>query len=115
MDNEDLSVPSSNPSPIGHATVQHIDNPDLIADPGPARSQVPLPTNDLNEGLGTPDYDDNSLPFLGDPKPEFFGEMTLPSISLIGTAAFKQLIDAGKEVYTINIQLTSHYLDIEAL
>ena len=31
------------------------------------------------------------------------------------TAAFKQLIDAGEEVYTINIQLTSDYLDIAAL
>jgi len=29
----------------------------------------------------------------------FFGETTLPSISLIGAAAFKQLIDAG-EKYT---------------
>jgi len=27
------------------------------------------------------------LPFLGDPEPEFFGEITLPSISLIGVAA----------------------------
>ena len=32
--------------------------------------------------------------------------LALPSISLIGVAAFKQLIDAGEEVYTINIQLT---------
>jgi len=29
--------------------------------------------------------------------------------------AFKQLIDAGEEVYTINIQPTSDYLDIPAL
>jgi len=41
--------------------------------------------------------------------------MTPPSISLIGVAAFKRLIDAGEEVYTINIQLTSDYLDIMAL
>jgi len=41
--------------------------------------------------------------------------MTPPSISLIGAAAFKWLIDAGEEVYTINIQLTSDYLDIVAL
>jgi len=40
--------------------------------------------------------------------------MTLPSISL-GVAAFKQLIDVGEEVYTINIQSTSNYLDIKAL
>ena len=30
-------------------------------------------------------------------------------------AAFKELIDVGEEVYTINIQLTSNYQDIEAL
>jgi len=41
--------------------------------------------------------------------------MTPPSISLIGAAAFKWLIDAGEEVYTINIQPTSDYLDIVAL
>jgi len=41
--------------------------------------------------------------------------MTLPSISLIGTAAFKWLIYAGEEVYTINIQPNRNYLDIEAL
>ena len=34
--------------------------------------------------------------------------MTLPSISLIGVAAFKQLINVGEEVYTINIQPTLH-------
>jgi len=61
------------------------------------------------------DSNDNSLPFLGDPEPEFFGKMTPPSISLIGAAAFKWLIDAGEEVYTINIQPTSNYLDIVAL
>ena len=41
--------------------------------------------------------------------------MTLPLISLIGAAAFKWLINVGEEVYTINIQLTSNYLDIMAL
>ena len=44
----------------------------------------------------------------------FFGEMTPPSISLIGVAAFRQVINVGEEVYTINIQPTSDYLDIEA-
>jgi len=91
-------VPSSSPQPISHTTVQHVDDPNFIDDPGSARSQVPLPTNDLNEGLGTPDSNDDSLPFLADPEPEFFVEMTLPLISLIGAAAFKQLIDAGKDV-----------------
>src|SRR5467141_1793662 len=62
-----------------------------------------------------PNPDDDSIPSLGDPEHEFFGEMTPPSISLIGVAAFKQLIDAGEEVYTINIQPTSDYQDIEAL
>ena len=51
----------------------------------------------------------------GDPEHEFFSKTTLPSISLIGVAAFKQLINAGEEVYTINIQPISNYLDIEAL
>jgi len=41
--------------------------------------------------------------------------MTLPSISLIGAAAFKQLINVGEEVYTINIQPISDYLGIKAL
>jgi len=45
-----------------------------------------------------PDSDDDSLPFLGDPEPEFFGKMTPPSISLIEAAAFKRLINAGEEV-----------------
>src|SRR5882724_4347010 len=42
-------------------------------------------------------------------------EKRLPSISLIEATAFKQLIDVGEEVYTINIQLTRDYLDIVAL
>jgi len=63
----------------------------------------------------SPDSDDDTIPPLGDPEHEFFGETTPPSISLIRAAAFKQLIDAGEEVYTINIQLTSDYQDIEAL
>src|SRR5882724_1560957 len=49
------------------------------------------------------------------PQTQSFGKMTLPSISLIGAAAFKWLINAGEEVYTINIQLISNYLDIEGL
>src|SRR5882724_10547785 len=65
--------------------------------------------------MGAPNSNYDSLPFLGDPKPELFGKTTLPSISLIGVAAFKQLIDAVEEVFTINIQPTSNYLDIKAL
>jgi len=48
-------------------------------------------------------------------EPEFFGETTLPSISLIGAAAFKWLIDVGEEMYTINIQPLVNFLDIVAL
>src|SRR5882672_729020 len=62
-----------------------------------------------------PDSDDDTIPPLGDPEHEFFSETTPPSISLIGAVAFKQLIDAGEEIYTINIQPTSDYQDIEAL
>jgi len=40
---------------------------------------------------------------------KFFGEMTPPSISLIGATTFKQLIYVSEEVYTINIQLTSDF------
>jgi len=65
--------------------------------------------------MGTSNSDNDLLPFLGDPEPKFFGKMTPPLISLIGAAAFKWLIDVGEEVYTINIQLTSDYLDIAAL
>ena len=106
---------SSGPPPISHTTVQHINDPDIIDSPRPIRSQAPPTIDDPHEDLGTSDSDDDSIPSLGDPKPEFFGEMTPPSISLIGAAAFKQLIDVGEEVYTIHIQLTSNYLDITAL
>ena len=78
-----------------------LDDPDIFDGPGPTSSLVPPPIKDPHEDLGTSDSDDNSLPSLGDPEPEFFGKKTLPSISLIGAAAFKQLIDAGEEVYTI--------------
>ena len=108
-------MPSSGPQLIGHTTVQHVDDPDFINSPEPSRVPVPPVTNDLNEDIGASDSNDDSLPFLGDPELEFFREMTLPSISLICAAAFKWLIDAGEEVYTINIQLASNYLDIKAL
>jgi len=49
-----------------------------------------------------PNSDDDSLPFLGDPEPEFFSEKTTClSISLIGAAAFKRLIDVGEEYTTL--------------
>src|SRR5882724_10818540 len=115
VDDKDLYVPSSGSPPIGRTILQHADDPDVIDSPGPTQPWVPLPTDNPGEGPGAPDSDDNSLPFLGDPEPEFFGETTPPSISLIGAAAFKRLIDAGEEVYTINIQPTSDYLDIAAL
>src|SRR5882724_8311029 len=95
--------------------VQHVKDPNFISDPEPARTPAPPLTDGLDEDDGASNSNDHSLPSLGDPKHKFFGETTLPSISLIGVAAFKQLIDAGEEVYTINIQPTSDYLDIEAL
>ena len=69
VNDKDLPVPSSGPQLIGHTTVQHINDPDFINIPGLARSQVPSSTNDPNGGLGTPNSNDNSLPFLGDPSP----------------------------------------------
>ena len=108
-------MPSTSPQLIGHTTVQHINNLDIFDGPGPTTSLAPPPIEDPHGDLGNSNNSDNSLPFLGDPKPEFFGEMTLPSISLIGAAAFKWLIDASEEVYTIDIQPTSDYLDIAAL
>src|SRR5882724_5723694 len=115
VDDKDLPVPSAHAQPIGHTTVQHVNDSDFFNGSGLTSSQVPPPIKDPHEDLGVSDSDDDSLPFLGDPEPEFFGETTLPSISLIGAADFKWLIDAGEEVYTINIQPTSNYLDIMAL
>src|SRR5882724_4777185 len=115
VEDEDLLVPSTGPQPIGDTTVQHINDSDIFDGPGLTSSSAPPPIEDPPEDLGTSDSDNDSLPSLGDPEPEFFGETTLPSISLIRVAAFKRLIDAGEEVYTINIQPTSDYLDIMAL
>jgi len=83
-------VLSTGPQLIDHATVQHIDDSDIFDGHGTTSSLVTPPLEDPHEGLGASDSDDDSLPFLGDPKPELFGEKTLPSISLIGAAAFKQ-------------------------
>ena len=92
-------MPSSGPQPIGHATVQHIDDPGIIYSPGLTSSQVPPLTDDPHEDLCASNSDNDSLPFLGDPKPEFFGETTPLSITLVGVAAFKWLIDVGEDVY----------------
>src|SRR5882724_894511 len=78
VDDKDLPVLPSSPQPIGHATVQHIDNPDFIDSPGPTSPQFPPTIDDPHEDLGTSDSDSDSLPFLGDPKPKIFGETTLP-------------------------------------
>src|SRR5882724_1559271 len=72
VEDKDLPVPPSGPPLISHATIQHVNDPDFIDDPGPARSQVPLPSDGPIEGLGAPNSNDNPLPFLGDPEPEFF-------------------------------------------
>src|SRR5882724_7421818 len=103
VDDEDIPVLSSSPQLISHATVQHINDPDIFDGHGPTSSSVPPPIEDPHRDLGASNSNNNSLPFLGDPEPEFFGEMTLSSISLIGVAAFKWLINVGEEVYTINI------------
>jgi len=115
VDDKDICVPPSSPELISHPIVQHVDNPDFFNDPEPARAPAPPLTDDLDEDNATSNPDDDSLPSLGDPEHEFFSEMKPPSISLIGAAAFKWLIDVDEEVYTINIQLTSDYLDIKAL
>src|SRR5882724_153098 len=91
-----LPVPNRSATPLSNTSTTQISS--MALDRLVPWSHHPLRT------LGTSDSDDNSLPFLGDPEPEFFGEMTLLSISLIGVAAFKWLIDASEEVYTINIQ-----------
>src|SRR5882724_10829976 len=115
VDDEDAFIMPAGPEPVGYATIQHVDDLDPISDPELPVQLVPRPTNDTNEDTASYCDDEDTLPFLGDPEHEFFSKMTPPSISLIGAAAFKQLIDAGEQVYTINIQLTSDYLDIAAL
>ena len=103
-------MPSSCPKLISHATIQHVDDLNFVNHHEPTRAPAPPLSNNLNEDLGTSNSNDDSLPFLGDPKPEFFGKTTPPSIHLIGAAAFKWLIYADEEEYTINIHPTSHYL-----
>ena len=115
VDDEDASILPAGPKPVGYATIQHVDDLDPIADPEPPVQLVPRPTNDTNEDTASDCDDDDTLPFLGDPEHEFFSETTTPSISLIGAAAFKQLIDVGEQVYTINIQLTTDHQNIESL
>jgi len=96
-------VPCSGPEPIGHTTVHYVNNPDFVNNPELARApELPL-TKDLKEDLGASNSNNDPLPFLGDPKANFFGDTTPPSISLIGAAALKQLINMGEEVYIINI------------
>ena len=51
-------MPSSDPQPIGHATVQHVDDPDTIDSPVTTSSQVPLCTDNPHEDMGTSDSDD---------------------------------------------------------
>src|SRR5882724_7426220 len=74
VNNKDFHIPLLEFPPIGRTILQHVDNPDVIDRPGPAQSQVPLPTGNPDEGLGAPNTNNDSLPFLGDPEAEFFGE-----------------------------------------
>src|SRR5467141_3231398 len=115
VDDEDALVIPLGAEPIGHTTVQHVDDWDPVDEPiAPGR---PCPCSMGNDPADVlpPNPDDDTIPPLGDPEHEFFGKTTLPSISLIRAAEFKWLINMGEEVYTINIQLTSNYQDIEAL
>jgi len=114
VDDKDLIRTSAGPEPVSHATLQHMDDPDIPGHPDPTNVQPPHPTHNPMEDDIPSDSDNDTLPYLGDPEHEFFGDST-HNISLIGAAAFKQLINTGEEVYTINIQLTSEHLDIEAL
>ena len=106
-----LPVPNRSATPLSNTSMTQISL--MALDRLVPQSHHPSRTP--HDDLGASDSNNDSLPFLGDPEPKFFGKMTPPSISLIGVAAFKQLIDVGEEVYTINIQLTSDYLDIVAL
>jgi len=90
----------TSPEPIGHTTIQHVNDPNCINDSEPAKVPTQWFANDLDEDDSFSDPNNDSLPPLGDPEHEFFGEMTPPSNSLIGVAAFKWLINVGEEVYT---------------
>jgi len=70
VNNEDLFVPSSGPELISHTTVQHINIPDFVNSPEPARVPEPPLTDDLDEDLGASNSNDDSSPFLGDPNPD---------------------------------------------
>ena len=98
---------SSGPELVSHTHIQHANDPNCINDAEPSPVPAQQLTDDLDEDNNPSDPNDESLPP--------FGEMTPPSISLIGVAAFKWLMNVGEEVYTINIQPTSDHLDIEAL
>jgi len=89
VNDEDIFLPSSSPQLIGHTTVQHVNDPDFINSHKPSITPAPLPPNDLNIYISASNSDNDSLQFLGDPEPKFFGKMTPPSISLIGVAAVR--------------------------
>src|SRR5467141_1084275 len=115
VDDEDAFVMPVDPELIGRTTVQHVNDPDNVEEPFTPGRPRPCSTGNDPADILHPDPNDDTIPPLGDPEHEFFGETTPPSISLIGAAAFKRLINTGEEVYTINIQPTSDYQDIEAL
>jgi len=65
VDEEDLYIPLSGLSLIGGGPnhfLQHVDDQTFFGQPWPAHPQVPLPTNNFNEGLSTPDSD--MIPYL---------------------------------------------------
>src|SRR5882724_6173289 len=57
VDDEDLPGLSTHPQLIGHATIQHFDDPILINIPGPTSPQVPSPIDDPHEDLGASNSD----------------------------------------------------------
>src|SRR5467141_1407146 len=91
VDDEDAFVIPLGPEPISHTMVQHVDDPDPFEEPITPGRPRPCSTGNDPADVLPPNSDDDTIPPLGDPEPEFFGKMTLPSISLIGVAAFKWL------------------------
>jgi len=113
VDDEDLFVPPSSPQPIIHTTVQHVDDPNFINVPEPARTSAPLLTNNLDEDIAPliqqwfP-----TIPWW--PKPNSLQKNT--ALHQSDWCGCLKVADWYRwRVYTINIQSTSDYLDIKAL
>src|SRR5882724_12910463 len=64
VNDEDISVPSSSPQPIGHTTVQHIDDSDIFDGPGLTSSLVPPPIKDPHGDLVSLTLTPTPTPYL---------------------------------------------------